>query len=154
VSNFKEKLFSQELQNKIWYRSLSLTQNEHDAKDLLQDTFVRALENEDKFNGENIDRWVYTICRNLFLDSKRKKREVLLGDEIVKNTVSDDFETIEVKKDLKYCMTKLSEKDREVISLIQLHEPKEVAEILEVSSGNLRVKLHRARLQLAECLGI
>ncbi len=154
VSDFNEKLFSQELQNKIWYRALSLTQDEHDAKDLLQDTFVKAIENEKKFDGQNIDRWVYTICRNLFLDSKRKKREVLLGDEIVQNTVSGDFETIEAKKDLKYCINKLNEKDREVISLIQLHEPKEVAEILEVSSGNLRIKLHRARSQLAECLGI
>ena len=78
----------------------------------------------------------------------------MLGDEIVQNTVSGDFETIEAKKDLKYCINKLNEKDREVISLIQLHEPKEVAEILEVSSGNLRIKLHRARSQLAECLGI
>ena len=78
VSDFNEKLFSQELQNKIWYRALSLTQDEHDAKDLLQDTFVKAMENEKKFDGQNIDRWVYTICRNLFLDSKRKKREVLL----------------------------------------------------------------------------
>lgn len=154
MSNFKEKLFSEELQNKIWYRALSLTQDEHDAKDLLQDTFIRAMENEKKFDGQNIDRWVYTICRNLFLDSKRKKKEVLVGDETIKATIEGDFEATDTEKDLKYCLGKLNESDREVISLIQIHKSQEVAEILEISSGNLRVKLHRARSQLADCLGI
>ena len=154
VSDFNEKLFSQELQNKIWYRALSLTQDEHDAKDLLQDTFVKALENEDKFDGKSIERWVYTICRNLFLDSKRKKREVLIGDETIKATVVGDFEATDTEKDLRYCLEKLNENDREVISLIQIHKSQEVAEILEISSGNLRIKLHRARSQLAECLEI
>tara|TARA_B100000963_G_scaffold351360_1_gene362844 strand:- start:302 stop:766 length:465 start_codon:yes stop_codon:yes gene_type:complete len=154
VLDFNEKLFSQELQNKIWYRALSLTQDEHDAKDLLQDTFVKALENEDKFDGKSIERWVYTICRNLFLDSKRKKREVLVGDEAIKATIEGDFEATDTEKDLKYCLGKLNESDREVISLIQIHKSQEVAEILEISSVNLRVKLHRARSQLADCLGI
>ncbi len=64
----------------------------------LQDTFVKALENEDKFDGKSIERWVYTICRNLFLDSKRKKREVLIGDETIKATVAGDFEATDTEK--------------------------------------------------------
>lgn len=54
--------------------AIKFTQNEEMAKDLLQDTFVRALTNQENFTtGTNLWAWLSTIMRNLFINSYRKK---------------------------------------------------------------------------------
>ena len=51
-----------------------LTGNEDDAKDLLQETFLKALLNRDKYvNQNNFKAWVYTIMKNIFINNYRKK---------------------------------------------------------------------------------
>ena len=51
----------------------NLTQNAEDAKDLVQDTIVKALVNRDKFTiGSNLKGWLYTIMRNIFINNYRK----------------------------------------------------------------------------------
>lgn len=52
----------------------NLTKNSDDAKDLLQETYLRALNNMDKFQeGTNIKAWLLTIMRNIFINNYRKK---------------------------------------------------------------------------------
>ena len=69
VDDFEQQLFSQDIRQKLWYRALALTKNEEDAKDLLQDTFLRAIEKKGSFDGKHMDRWLYTIMRNIFYDN-------------------------------------------------------------------------------------
>lgn len=50
-----------------------LTSNSEDAYDLLQDTTLKALDNEDKFaEGTNFKGWVFTIMRNIFINNYRR----------------------------------------------------------------------------------
>lgn len=50
-----------------------LTNNRDDAYNLLQDTTLKALDNQDKYaEGTNFKGWVFTIMRNLFINSYRK----------------------------------------------------------------------------------
>lgn len=50
-----------------------LTSNRDDAYDLLQDTTLKALDNEDKYTeGTNLKGWVFTIMRNLFINNYRR----------------------------------------------------------------------------------
>ena len=50
-----------------------LTSNRDDAYDLLQDTTLKALDNEDKFTeGTNFKGWVFTIMRNIFINNYRR----------------------------------------------------------------------------------
>jgi RNA polymerase sigma-70 factor (ECF subfamily) len=50
-----------------------LTSNEDDAHDLLQDTTLKALDNEDKYvDNVNFKGWVFTIMRNIFINNYRK----------------------------------------------------------------------------------
>lgn len=50
-----------------------LTSNSDDAYDLLQDTTLKALDNEDKFaEGTNFKGWVFTIMRNIFINNYRR----------------------------------------------------------------------------------
>ena len=46
-----------------------LTSNREEAKDLLQDTTLKALDNEEKYiDNVNFKGWVFTIMRNIFIN--------------------------------------------------------------------------------------
>lgn len=50
-----------------------LTSNRDDAYDLLQDTTLKALDNEDKYaENTNFKGWVFTIMRNIFINNYRR----------------------------------------------------------------------------------
>lgn len=50
-----------------------LTSNRDDAYDLMQDTMLKVLDNQDKFtDNSNFKGWVFTIMRNLFINGYRK----------------------------------------------------------------------------------
>jgi RNA polymerase sigma-70 factor (ECF subfamily) len=62
--------------------AMRLTRDINDAEDLIQETIVRALTNEDKFQeGTNIKAWLFTIMKNIFINDYRKKSK--------RNTVID-----------------------------------------------------------------
>lgn len=52
----------------------TLTKNEHEAKDLYQETAFRAFSNSEKFKpGTNMKAWLMTIMKNIFINNYRKK---------------------------------------------------------------------------------
>ncbi len=68
---FKDKLLG--LQGNLLNFAYILTSNRDDAQDLLQDTTLRALDNEDKYvDNVNFKGWVFTIMRNIFINNYRK----------------------------------------------------------------------------------
>ena len=53
--------------------AITLTRDNEAAKDLFQETLYRALANKDKYNvGTNINAWLYTIMRNIFINNYRR----------------------------------------------------------------------------------
>ncbi len=53
--------------------ALNLTRDRDDALDLVQETYVRALSNQDKFHeGTNLKAWLLTIMKNIFINNYRK----------------------------------------------------------------------------------
>jgi len=51
-----------------------MTQNDFDAEDLVQDTYIRAFKFIDSFEtGTNSKAWIYRIMKNLFINFSRKK---------------------------------------------------------------------------------
>ena len=70
-SNFQTKLLG--LQNNLLNFAYLLTSNRDDAYDLLQDTTLKALDNQDKYvDNTNFKGWVFTIMRNIFINNYRK----------------------------------------------------------------------------------
>lgn len=68
---FESKLLS--LQSNLLNFAYMLTSNRDDAYDLLQDTTIKALDNEDKYvDNTNFKGWVFTIMRNIFINNYRK----------------------------------------------------------------------------------
>ncbi|MCK5838628.1 MAG: RNA polymerase sigma factor, partial [Bacteroidales bacterium] len=67
VIEFNHKLVG--LQGNLSHFAIMLTSNEDAAKDLVQDTFVKALTNRDKFRpNTNLKAWAYTIMKNTFIN--------------------------------------------------------------------------------------
>lgn len=56
------------------YFAISLTQNEDDAQDLLQETYLKALKYRKKFvYHSNLKAWLFTIMKNTFINNYRRK---------------------------------------------------------------------------------
>ncbi|MDE6391930.1 MAG: sigma-70 family RNA polymerase sigma factor [Muribaculaceae bacterium] len=75
------------LQGNLYSFALKLTMNEEEAQDLVQDTMLKALDNESKFvDNTNFGGWMMTIMRNIFINNYRKRTR--------ENTVVDATEDL------------------------------------------------------------
>lgn len=78
---------------KVVYRYLfCLTRNSDKAEELTQETFYRAVQKIDSFNGNSkISSWLCQIAKNLYLDElKKEKRKTELNDEV--DIIDKDFD--------------------------------------------------------------
>lgn len=67
---FKKRLLG--LQGNLLSFAYQLTTNREQAEDLLQDTTLKALDNEDKYaDNTNFKGWIFTIMRNIFINNYR-----------------------------------------------------------------------------------
>ena len=70
-NTFSERLMG--LQSNLLNFAYTLTLNRDDAQDLLQDTTLKALDNQDKYvDNVNFKGWVFTIMRNIFINNYRR----------------------------------------------------------------------------------
>lgn len=75
------------MQGNLFSFALKLTSNEEEAHDLVQDTTLKALDNEAKFVDEsNFNGWMMTIMRNIFINNYRRR--------IRENTIVDTTENL------------------------------------------------------------
>ena len=71
TANFAQNLLS--LQPELLNFAYKLTADHEEANDLLQETSLKALDNEDRYTDEtNFKGWMYTIMRNIFINNYRK----------------------------------------------------------------------------------
>ncbi len=71
TANFAQNLLS--VQTELLHFAYKLTSDREEANDLLQETALKALDNEEKYTAEtNFKGWIYTIMRNIFINNYRK----------------------------------------------------------------------------------
>ncbi len=71
TANFTQNLLG--MQPELHRFALKLTADKEEADDLLQETSLKALDNEDKYTPDtNFKGWMYTIMRNIFINNYRK----------------------------------------------------------------------------------
>src|ERR1700751_1275778 len=135
-----------------------LTQNREDAGDLVQETYVKALQGFASFQlGTNFRAWMFQILKNTFLSS-RARLEVritipLRSEEVlpVLPTTSDTAESILVDRSrhdaVRSAIEQLPIIFREVILLCDVEEAsyREIAETLSIPIGTVMSRLARAR---------
>ncbi|RVU14480.1 sigma-70 family RNA polymerase sigma factor [Methylobacterium oryzihabitans] len=139
--------------------ALSLTNNAARADDLVQDTILRAWQNQHRFQpGTNLNAWLFTILRNAFYSEQRKRmREVQDEDGSYAArlfTAPDQGHRLDVQ-DLRAGLAKLPPDQREALILVGAEglSYEEVARICGVAIGTIKSRVNRARNRLAEMLG-
>ena len=91
-----------------------------------------------KVEGQRIDK------------STKQKKEFTAIDEMPEQSTHGEQGLMDTQKDFEYCLQELSDLDREVMSMTLTHSNDDICDVLELSNANLRVKIHRARSQLAD----
>lgn len=138
---------------KVHRLCLGYTGNATEADDLLQEVFIKAWQNLDKFRGDSqISTWIYRIAVNTCLHhlrSQKNKKNVDIDKTVIKK--EEEIDDKEQQIQLLYkCISELSEADRLIITLLLEEVPySEIAEVTAISEGNLRVKIHRIKQQLS-----
>jgi RNA polymerase sigma-70 factor (ECF subfamily) len=140
--------------------AISLTGKVDQADDLVQEAIMRGLNKLDSFTpGTDLQAWLFTILRNHFYTSLRKRRrEVEDPDGVMASMLSAPPEQhghLDLD-DLRVALGRLSVEQREVLLLIGAEgmSYEEAAAICEVNIGTIKSRMNRARTRLAELLDV
>lgn len=131
-----------------------------EAKDLVQDTFIRTWEYlRDGNTIENLKAFLYRVANNLIIDTSRKRKTVSL-EELTDHGFQPQVKNqnpIEAKIDgeqLKKVLEQIENHYREVIIMRYIDDlsPREIAWILEETENAISVRLHRGLKKVRQLL--
>ncbi|MDQ0190082.1 RNA polymerase sigma factor [Alicyclobacillus cycloheptanicus] len=126
-----------------------------DAKDVVQEVFLRAIRSWDSFRQDaNPRTWLFQIARNYIYDLLRKKRVEQTYLERHKPDLSKVSVSLETLVELEEAVAQLSHDKRQVFTLrgIQAMSVRETAEILGWTEAKVKTTLHRAIQDLRRSL--
>jgi RNA polymerase sigma factor (sigma-70 family) len=137
--------------------ALKVLENRAEAEEAAQDAFIRAFHYLKKFNREaRFSTWLYRITFNTAISAKRKNKMRLdsIENKIIlhEGAAEDALERNDKHVFIAQAMEKLNEMDKLSIQLYYLQEfsLEEVAEMMGQPSNTVKVRVHRARLRLAD----
>jgi RNA polymerase sigma-70 factor, ECF subfamily len=138
--------------------SLYLSGNRADAEDITSETFAWAWASAGRIEMTSVKGYLFTIARNLFLQGLRKKgRSVELNDHL-RDPQASPYAQAEQKQEYQAVITelqKLPEIDRAALLMRAFDDVayEDIARALGIPLATVKVKIHRARLKLAEFRG-
>jgi len=143
------------------------------AQDILQETFIAAWKNSSTFKKESNEKtWLFSILKNKLMDHYRMQAKLKTDlpdnsyffddDDHWTNTAAPkqwEEATASLNKKEFYlvlakCKTKLNHVQQMVFTMkyIDEHEPKFICKVLQLTTSNYWVIIHRCKLQLRQCL--
>jgi RNA polymerase sigma factor (sigma-70 family) len=145
--------------------ALKLTKDLDDAKDLLQDTMMKAFLNKDKFSdGTNLKAWLYTIMKNTFITNYQKmvKKKTFIDTTenlhyinssayTINNDAINSFASAEIKKAIETVEDLFRIPFMMYFNGFKYHE---IAEELNIPIGTVKNRIHIARKELKEKLSL
>ena len=158
---FQQKLLS--LQENMMNFALMLTANRDDAQDLLQDTTLKVLDNQDKFvDNVNFKGWVLTVMRNIFINNYHKIVRVqtvvdssadLYNLDVVNDSGFDSPDKAEQIKEITKAINGLNDDLKVPFSMfLSGYKYNEIAEKLNVPLGTVKSRIFFARQELQKRL--
>lgn len=158
---FKKDLLG--VQDDLLRFAYKLTSDREEANDLLQETSLKALDNEEKYLPDtNFKGWIYTIMRNIFINNYRKMMRdqtfVVQTDNLYHiNLPRDDaFETTESHYDLKEMYRIVNSLPRDYKVPFSMHvsgfKYREIAEKLKLPLGTVKSRIFFTRQKLQQDL--
>ena len=151
------------LSKPLKYFALNLTSNDEEAKDLLQETMLKAISNSHRFaDNTNLKAWLYTIMKNIFINNYRRN---------VKSTTvidsSKDLFLINIPQQTQSTSPESKYSEGEILKKIALlqdefripftmyfdgYKYKEIGDYLDLPIGTVKSRIFLARRQLMAML--
>ena len=136
-----------------------LTGERFASEDMTQNVFYRMIKYRHTFTGEGEFRtWMYHLARNVLIDSAKKNNKIVYQSDITKaaenynseHKLEKNLEQSESVELLHKALNKISADCREVLIMSKFQELpyKEIASLLKISEGNVKVKVYRALQEL------
>ena len=158
---FNHQLVS--LERNLTRFALSLTSNREEAKDLLQETLLKAIINREQFvNYSNLKAWTYTIMKNTFINNYR---QIVRQNNILDSTknlyfLNQSRKTYDIAPDSNYAILEINKLidglDNEYKIpfklLLEGFRYKEISETLGLRLGTVKSRIFFARKSLMESL--
>jgi RNA polymerase sigma-70 factor (ECF subfamily) len=153
----------------VYRFALSLTRDEADADDVVQETYLRAYRSWHTFiPGTECRRWLFTICRNVFLRSRERQRPTVDLEDGEQDAVAagsvyaaaresgynDLYATLDLAPALQEALDDLAEPFRSAVILVDVEDMtyETAAQVMGVPIGTVRSRLFRGRRLLQEKL--
>ena len=159
ATSFQSNLMS--LQSNMLNFAFMLTSNRDDAYDLMQDTTLKALDNQDKYaDNTNFKGWVFTIMRNLFINNYRRASRAATVVDTTENlyllNVSQDSGLVAPEgsftaQEITDAINSFSDDYRIPFSMhVAGYKYNEIAEKMDLPLGTVKSRIFFARKKLQE----
>ena len=126
--------------------------NEADAKDVVQGAFEKMWVNRETVDNERSKSFLFTVAYHQMIDHIRKNKRISLKDDFSENDRGSVVQKQDIKRILNEALNKLSDLQRSLVMLkdYEGYSYEEIGQITKLNESQVKVYLHRARLQLRE----
>lgn len=126
--------------------------HEEDARDVVQTAFEKLWRNRADVDGSKSKSYLFTVAYNSMIDHLRKIKRIQLKEDFNEASRVTHKEINNTRAILEAAINKLSETQRSLVMLkdYEGYSYEEIGKIMNLSESQVKVYLHRARLQLKE----
>lgn len=128
--------------------------HEEDARDVVQTTFEKMWRHRDEIDAAKSKSYLFTVAYRQMIDHIRKVKRIQLKDEFDAEVRVQNRPVTNLKKILDEALSRLSETQRSLVLLkdYEGYSYDEIGKITGLSESQVKVYLHRARVQLKDYL--
>ena len=126
--------------------------HEEDARDVVQTAFEKMWRNREDIDAQKSKSYLFTVAYHQMIDHIRKVKRIQLREEFGEEMQVQHKPVNNLKKILEEALARLSETQRSLVLLkdYEGYSYEEIGKITGLSESQVKVYLHRARLQLRE----
>jgi RNA polymerase sigma factor (sigma-70 family) len=126
--------------------------HEEDARDVVQTAFEKLWRNKEEVDPAKSKSYLFTVAYNQMIDHLRKVKRVYLKEEFKEEAKVYDKYIDNARGVLNEALARLSETQRSLVMLkdYEGYSYEEIGKIMNLNASQVKVYLHRARLQLKE----
>jgi len=128
--------------------------HEEDARDVVQTAFEKMWRNRDSVDALKSKSYLFTVAYHQMIDHIRKVKRIQLKEEFGDETRIENRPANNLKKILDEALARLSETQRSLVLLkdYEGYSYAEIGQIMNLNESQVKVYLHRARVQMKEYL--
>ena len=128
--------------------------HEEDSRDVVQSAFEKMWRNRENVEVEKSKSYLFTIAYHQMIDHIRKAKRVTLKEDFDEESRITEQPKMQLKKILEEALSRLNETQRSLVMLkdYEGYSYEEIGQITGLSESQVKVYLHRARIQLKNFL--